>query len=389
MSNTENMNVDEILDKVGVPKDQIESITRDVDGTPIVNLNESGKEEFDKQMNDLSLNYLRKFVDITKENKDKVDDKFYNIITRLNDIITKYNAPWYVGFYQAVKNPIVLIVYYNTHKDEYDKDYNCIIEKLVDIIVEIMDKFELSISENENSEENKTFPVTYAIKNIQTRVQEECNCEAKLVEKFDEYLNKLKEKAEKEKQEAQENAIKYSVLFSELLKKSKKDKGYKHLVNKLLISANPAKYSLKQPKTLKLEEMMNICERLYNIHGNIENLIIKYKIPEEIVKVFELTPEELEQIHDKNIREKLMNESETLRNLAKQMEQVSDGKITAQDIIDGKEPTEEDLKKLTDTMQEAVDSGELDYTEDDTKAVEDAIDNINVDSSDTTTSNES
>jgi len=347
----------EIIDKLGIDPENVDSVTTDVDGTPIVNLNDKGQKEIYNQINDITYEYLEKFVQATRCNKDKVSEDFYNLIDRMGRLIEKYKAPWYLPLYHALKNPIILLVYYNTHADEYKDCYECILKALGDVLSTIIDKFEEMKEKDAKSEEYKTYPVIFAVQNILNEVQNACNCDINLYEKYNEYVEKLKE----EKAKAESDAIRYAVLVSELLKKSKNKKSkYRGLLNKLLIAANPSKYRLKQPKTLELNEMMDVCRKLYEKYGPIENLIIQFKIPEEIVKVFELSDEELEKIHDKNIREKLLKEVEALKELARQVEELTNGQVSVRDIIEGKDISEEDLKQVTDLVKEAVDNGAVD-----------------------------
>jgi len=328
-----------------------EKTIKQVDGETVVELDEAGREDMLKKMNDVSYDYIKRFIQLTLENKDKVSEDFYSFILKLNEFITKYNAPWYVPVYQAIKNGIVALVHINTNHEKYSCCYDCLLEKIGENLHWILDNF------NPESEEYKTYPVRFSMAKIFRYAQEECNYPGNITEEYFEKIEKLKE--EKAAQESQ--AMKMMVMISDIMEKAKKHKSnkkeYRFLFNRILLDANPNKYRLKLPKQVGLNDLLDIVRRLSKKYS-IDEFVLKFKIPKEVIKVLELSDEELEQVHDEKIKKRLLNEVDELKKLAESVEKLTNGKLTIDELAKGIE--DEEIQKI---LKESL--GDLEKTEQD------------------------
>lgn len=329
------MDVKNIVDEKNVEK--IETLEN---GEKIIHLNEEGHKDMFEKMNDPSYDYIKKFITATLENKDKVSEDFYNFIIKLNNFITEYNAPWYVPVYQSIKNGLVALVHINTNHDTYKDHYECLLEAIGEQLHHMIDNF------NPDTEEYKTYPIKYSIANIFSYAQGKCNYPGNILEEYNNKIEMLKAQRAKEENELMKIMVIMTDIMEKANKHNSKRKEYRFLFNRILLDAKPSKYKLKLPKKLELMDLLDVC-RILSSKYDTKEFIQKFKIPYEVVKVLELDEDELKKIHDENIKKKLINEVEELKNIAQELEKISGGAITVDMLakdIDDKE-LEEILKK--------------------------------------------
>jgi len=301
-----NINKEQIAQGLGVSADTIT-----VDESGIIKLDEKGMEKFNSAMNDPSVHYLKEFIRITKENRENISDKFFRIITNLENLLNTYNAPWFVPFYQSVRNAILVLIFINTNKILDEEDYKIAIDSAGEVIETLVENF------NPDDGKYNTFPIKYSVKAIFDSIQEKLSENApNLFKVYEDNLKKIADRKSKIKYDT----IRMFIVLNELQKKHKK---YEKLYNILLVKAYPTKYAVKKPKkNIKSEELLDaagilVIEKQYPVEKFIQDH--KDKIGNDILKALEIDEKELEEVHEKILVERLSEEIPEIKNLMDQL----------------------------------------------------------------------
>lgn len=341
---TEDKVVDAITSAIGGGEHikEIDSVGNN-DSEKVVKLDEEGLDKFNELMNDPSIIYLKEFIRITKTNKENVSEKFYNIILKLEHTLMTYNAPWYVPYYQAMRNAILVLIYINSNdKLLSGDDYKIAIDVAGTTIESLVDGFKPDTNGIYN-----TFPVTYAVKAIFSNIQTKISNDA--VDLYTEYENNANKIIER-KSKIKYDTIRMFIVLNELQQKYKK---YDKLYNKLLLKAMPSKYRVKQPKAnIKSEELLDaagilIIEQQYTVEKFINDN--NDKIGKDIIDALAIDDNELEEAHNNILVQRVSSEIPEIKEL---MEQIKSADENLKNMKDN-----ELFKFITDAVNEIDETG--------------------------------